>query len=669
MKDILIIFTAFSFINTALSQTTFQKTYGSTNADYIQSSNECVQQTSDGGYILLGNTLSFGPNAPQWTNIYLIKTNADGDTLWTKVYGGTEDERGRGVQQTSDGGYIIIAMTKSFGAGDWDPYLIKTDNAGNIQWSKTYGGVGYDLVFSGIQTADNGYIICGTTESFGAGNRDVYLVKTDAIGNLMWTKTFGGASADYGRFVEQTTDGGYIIAGQTQSFGAGGTDAYLIKIDSLGNFIWSKTYGGSNSDNAICAKQTIDGGYVMCGSTYSFGAGSGDIYVIKTDSIGDTLWTKVYGGAQNDEAYAIQQTTDGGYILTGQTYSFGAGSRDVYVLKIDASGDTIWTKTYGSAGDEEGASVIQTTDGGYAIAGFSDTYGAGLYDVYFIKTTSNGTSNCNELGTATIVSGTATIVGTGGTSGTGGVENTAATVIENTATLTDSLCLCNLATNIIQVGLPLFCNGDVASIAVNVMGGTAPYSYQWSNGDTTSGLVGIGAGIYYVTVTDNNGCTAIETIVIGEPLPLSVTLVNIPPNAGDCNGSITANVTGGTPNYFYQWDGNAGNQTTQTADSLCAGEYCVTITDANNCTLDTCADVTLGITEQINKQSITIYPNPSDGKFKVEGLKLKVEKVEVFDLFGRKVLESKEQEIDMSSFSKGFYFVHIGEVVKKVILQ
>jgi len=264
-------------------------------------------------------------------------------------------------------------------------YLVKTNSAGDTLWTRTYGGWDYDLGRSLQQTSDGGYIIAGATKSFGAGSYDVYLLKTDSCGDTIWTRTYGGSDRDYGRSLQQTSDGGYIIAAVTMSFGAGGNDFYLLKTDSSGDTLWTRTYGGREWDYANSVQQTCDGGYIIAGWTISFGVGSADVYLLKTDSSGDTLWTRTYGGSYWDEAYSVQQTSDGGYIIAGETESFGAGGGDVYLLKTDSSGATKWTQTYGGSHYDWGSSVQQTSDGGYIVAGSTWSFGAGADDVYLLR--------------------------------------------------------------------------------------------------------------------------------------------------------------------------------------------------------------------------------------------------------------------------------------------
>ena len=259
-------------------------------------------------------------------------------------------------------------------------------------WERTYGGGDWDIGFSVAQTSDGGYVVAGRTESFGAGLTDVYLVKTDAVGDTIWTRIYGGSGSDdnEGSSVAQTSDGGYIISGMTYSFGVGG-DVYLVKTDAMGDTIWTRTYGGSDYDGGFSVAQTSDGGYIIAGYTRSFGAGEEDVYLVKTDSLGDTIWTRTYGGSDDDHGYSVAQTSDGGYIVAGYTESFGAGSWDVYLVKTDGLGDTIWTRTYGGSDWDEGYSVAQTSDGGYIVAGVYDyDWEAETGDVYLVKTDAVG---------------------------------------------------------------------------------------------------------------------------------------------------------------------------------------------------------------------------------------------------------------------------------------
>ena len=276
-------------------------------------------------------------------------------------------------------------------------------------WTKTFGGTGSDWGNYVQQTSDGGYIIAGGTTSFGVDTDDVYLIKTNSAGGLLWSKTYGGSYIDAGTAVQQTSDGGFILAGYTDSFGDGLNDVYLIKTTSVGDTIWTKTFGYWEDDWGYSIRQTPDDGYIVAGGTTNIDNNYVDIYLIRTNVSGDTLWTKTYGGTDRDNASAVQLTSEGGYIVGGYTDSFGDGGHDGYLIKANSSGDTIWTKTFGGIADEEIYSIQETMDGGCIAAGFSYSFNS-YYAVYLIKTDSLGNSGCNQNNTATIVTNSNTEV-------------------------------------------------------------------------------------------------------------------------------------------------------------------------------------------------------------------------------------------------------------------
>jgi hypothetical protein len=378
----------------------FARTYGGTNDE----GSFIVQQTSDGGYIMAGLTNSFGAGD---LDFLLIKTDAFGNVQWAKTYGGAYGDLLFSVQQTSDGGYIMAGWTTSFGAGGTDVLLIKTDANGNVQWAKTYGGTGWEEGHSVQQTSDGGYIVAGVTYTFGAGWGDFFLIKTDASGNIQWARTYGGTGWDVSWSVQQTSDGGYIVAGWTTSFGAGGHDFFLVKTDANGNLQWARAYGGTANDTALSVRQTSDGGYVVLGFTSSFGAGNHDILLIKTDASGNIQWARTYGGTGWDGSRSVQQTSDGGYIVAGWTTSFGAGGGDFFLIKTDANGNVQWAKTYGGTANDYAYSFQQTSDGGYILAGWANSFGAGSWDIFLVKTDANG-----DIGSCSIVQDASPTVGT-----------------------------------------------------------------------------------------------------------------------------------------------------------------------------------------------------------------------------------------------------------------
>jgi hypothetical protein len=367
-----------SYLFSQAPDTLWTKTYGGLGTEAGNS----VKQTLDGGFIITGFRTT---NSAGGSDVWLIKTNESGIQQWNKTFGGSSDDVGFCVEQTSDSGYIIIGSTSSFGSGNTDVWLIKTDSTGNEVWNKTFGGTNYDVALAGEQTLDGGYIVAGRTASYGAGNEDIWLIKTDNSGNEVWNKTYGGSSIDGGYSVEQTLDSGYVIVGITDSYGAGQYDVWLIKTDKDGNELWNKTYGGSSSDEGFCVQQTLDSGYVISGYTRSYGNGNGDIWLIKTDNNGNEEWNKTFGGNGFEMGLSVQQTKDDGYIILGQSNSYGLGFNEVYFNKTDNNGNGVWYNTFGGNADNLGRSVQQTSDSGFIATGYTYSYGAGDADVWLLR--------------------------------------------------------------------------------------------------------------------------------------------------------------------------------------------------------------------------------------------------------------------------------------------
>ncbi|MCD4725294.1 MAG: T9SS type A sorting domain-containing protein [Bacteroidales bacterium] len=340
-----------------------------------------VQQTTDGGYIMVGDTESAGAGS---FDVGVIKTDENGVTEWSKTYGGLNEDRGQSIQLTTDGGYIIAGTTSSYGVGWYDIWLIKIDSEGTELWSKTFGGTSWDWGYYVEQTTDGGYIITGCKDPGVYSIWDVFLIKTDSQGNTMWSKTFGGESYDVGHCVKQTSDGGYIITGYTYSYGAGSSDMWLIKTDENGILEWDNTFGDTEPEHGYSVVQS-DNEYIVTGYTKSYGEGDYDVWLIKTDNLGNEIWNQTYGGAEDDRSFAIQTTSDNNFVVAGYTESFGAGNYDMWLLKIDNAGDTLWTKTIGNDKLDRARSVVQTTDGGYILAGDTYIYEQGEYNYYLVK--------------------------------------------------------------------------------------------------------------------------------------------------------------------------------------------------------------------------------------------------------------------------------------------
>ena len=430
-------------------------TYGGTGYDYAYS----INLVQDGGYIIAGRTASFGAGG---TDAWLIKLDAGGNVAWQKTYGGGGDDYLFDIRQTGDGGYIAAGYTNSFGAGSNDVWLIKLNSSGNVVWEKTYGGTGDDSAFSVRQTQDGGFIVVGGTSSFGAGGGDFWLLKLDGNGNVVWEKAYGGTGYDYALSVSQTSDNGYIAAGYTSSFGVMNYGFWVLKLDENGAIAWQKAYGGTGYDYARSIHQTGDGGYIVAGSTTSFGAGNYDFWVLKLDENGAIAWQKTYGGTGYDYNYSIYQTADEGYIATGVTRSFGAGNDDFWLLKLTGSGNVTWQRTFGGTGYDSAYSVIQLQDNTFAAAGSTSSSGAGDQDLWFLKLDANGSvGSCpfEGVSTASIADSSATAVDTDAATIT-----STATVTDITSTATSTSVspgiVCSSGETFLKVGFERKRNGD-----------------------------------------------------------------------------------------------------------------------------------------------------------------------------------------------------------------
>jgi hypothetical protein len=355
----------------------------------------------DSGWVNITNkagqdiNFSHGLGVLDWNDEGLIvevtgKTTSAGELLrylglqqlqaWNKTYGGSEWDDARSIVSTTDGGYAIVGDTHSFGAGNGDFWLVKIDSFGNVQWNMTYGGAGYDEAFCVVQTTDGGYALAGDSDSFGDGDQDFWLVKTDSSGNQMWNKTYGKEYGDFATSIVQTTDGGYALAGYSQSL-TRSSDFWLVKTDAEGNCVWNKTYGGAGIDYAYALLQTAEGGYALAGEI-GVGSGYSNVWLVKTDPDGNQIWNRTYGGGGH--AHALIRTSDGGYAIAGS-------DGNMYLVKTDSNGNLVWNKTY-EAHVSAAFALIQAADGGYALAGHIMPSGYVLTDFWLVKTDADG--NC-----------------------------------------------------------------------------------------------------------------------------------------------------------------------------------------------------------------------------------------------------------------------------------
>jgi hypothetical protein len=686
-------------------QTFNDTTNGGNGSDHAYS----VQQTTDGGYIITGrvqHSSGWGPSG--YSDVFLIKTDVNGIEQWNKNFGVTDHSSGQFVQQTIDGGYIICGQYGNNASTiPYQVYLIKTDVNGIEQWNQTFGGIDYENAWSCQQTIDGGYIICGGTGS-NIGSDDVYLIKTDGYGIEQWNQTFGGTGSEDGFSVQQTTDGGYIITARTVSFGNGGTDVYLIKTDGYGIEQWTKTFGGTGEDYGRSVQQTTDGGYIIAGITNSFGNGNSDVYLIKTDGSGNELWSQTFGGTGNEYAVSVKQTTDGGYIICGDQNNL------VYVIKTDSNGcvHTFSSQISTDCDTYSWNGQAYTSSGVYT---FASTNSNGCDSTATLNLTINpsttSTSNVTECDSYTWNGQTYTSTGvyTFVSTNSNGCDSTATLnlTINPSSISSVSVTECDTyiwngtnynatgtysyqTTNLSGCDSTAILNLTINNSTTNTYIDTVCDSYIWS----VNGVSYISSIIDTVIGVNSAGCTetnilnltinnAFTSSILGNTQVsyLSTETYNVAQNIGSIfnwyldNGGIIIN--GQTTNSIeVQWGGTSGTY-----------ELYVIETDIDGCIGDTIFySVNVSNTtnvEDLNIDKLTIYPNPSKDVFNVEFTSLVSHDLEVriINSIGEIVyidnvnnhIGEYSTSISLEKYSKAIYFLEIqtdnGIVNKKLILQ
>ncbi len=355
-------------------QVTFERYYGGMSDEEGNS----VVQTADGGFILAGYTESFGAGSQ---DLYIVRVNTYGDTVWTRTFGGTGYDNAVDITNVDDSHYLIGGY---IGTGNGDIYLVKINDNGDADWIKTIGTADNDHLKKIKRTPDGGFIICG--DITGLGDYKYLLIKTNSSGDTLWTKAY-----DYGTAysMDLTNDGGFILGVDPFEVPYFTDDFLLVKTSSDGDIEWTKKYGGPSTEIPYAIGQTSDGGYFIAGRTDSYGAGGSDFYLLKTNSGGDSLWAKTYGGERDERAFDAIQTSDGGYLMAGYTHENPDQFFDFYIVKTDENGNLQWTRTYGGPWQEMAYEIKETEDG-FAIIGYTQSYGAGGFDMYFVKTDKNG---------------------------------------------------------------------------------------------------------------------------------------------------------------------------------------------------------------------------------------------------------------------------------------
>jgi len=380
---------------------TWDKTFGGSSEDMGFS----IIQTENGGYAIAGYAIfPRREKKDDWRSklgyiileiskrqdFWIIKLDKNGNMEWDEIFGEEMTDMARSIIQTKDGGYAVVGSIWTKYVRKQDFWLIKLGENGNKEWEKTFDKDEHDIAYSIIQTDDGGYAIAGGSGKRFWGEVNCWVMKLDAKGNMEWDNNFGGIGWDEIYSIIQTKSGGFIAAGSSWSKGAGRGDVYIAKLDRRGYLVWTKTFGGSDYDDARSIIQTDDGGYAVTGFTVSEDTEDRDIWVIKLDKNGNKVWDRTFGGTSEDWANSIIQTKDRGYMVAGWTSSMGAGKTDVWIIKLNKRGDLVWDRTFGGSEDDEDLSIYQTDDGGFAVAGWTVSKCAGNTDVWVIKLDENG---------------------------------------------------------------------------------------------------------------------------------------------------------------------------------------------------------------------------------------------------------------------------------------
>jgi len=353
-------------------------------------------ETNDGDYVIAG-WIKYQSVRYRDHDLWLLKSDAEGNEIWQRRLGGKSTDRANAIIETSTGNLLVAGETYSFGSGTYDAWLIMLNSNGDILWNRTYGGKGIERAFDLTEASDHGFVFTGFTESPGRGSSDVLIIKIDSSGNQVWKKTYGGKGIDRGYSICRLNGDGFAIAGYTTSNSRGGLDMLILRIDKKGNKLWETTYGGKGDDQARSILSIGDSSFAITGGTYSEGSGLEDLIFLKLGRTGKVISKQIYGGKLSDSGLGMSETTDGGFIVTGYTESEGSGYKDVWLMKLDRDGKQEWSRTFGGHTTDEAYAVVPTDDGGFVLSGLSKSTGYRETDVWAIKTDSKGSKIWDQV--------------------------------------------------------------------------------------------------------------------------------------------------------------------------------------------------------------------------------------------------------------------------------
>lgn len=584
------------------SQLVFQKTYGGPADDMFND----IKPTSDGGYILVGQTASFGQGN---FDMYAVKTDAVGNITWNRAFGTPTRERAFGVVESVNGGYLLTGSYLVSGSYD-ETMALRLDAAGNQTWVNYYTGIYDEEGYRAIEAQGGlGWYICAITDSYGGANQVEYNVLgiNNVNGGVITSSVYGGPGVDISRDIAPTSDGGFVVCGYTNSFGSGNTDFYIVKYSLLGTVQWTRTVGGPQLDEAYSIRQTSDGGYIVAGYTTSYGSGNEDILLVKLTSAGALSWARTLGGGNNDRCWAVRQSSDGGYIMAGQTNSFGFGNQDGYIVKVNSSGTYQWSKCYGG-NQEDILYALEILQNGDLLAGGSTmSSGSGGRDGYLLKLGSNGDGGftCPSINVATQSTSPTPGTSSGGTAKNGHSTANLGGVLITPPQPTPCRCAGYLGNITIQ-GPTLLC-GNTGATTYSIPSLTNAINYTWSVNNAT-----IASGQGTPTIVINPGTQNINLAVRATFGPcdnvlidsIMITVDNIMIDiSGDtniCVGETTqlnANITNGVNPINILWSTGQTNINSINVTPPGTQIYWVEATDFNGCTVR-------------DSVPVTVYPYP-----------------------------------------------------------
>lgn len=566
-------------------QLIYQKTYGGPLDENLYT----VKQTNDGGFIMSGATRSAPSQGER--DMLFHKVDVAGTTQWTRTFGDASRDIAWDALQTSDGGYLFPGANLVLNTATDRDVMVKYDAAGNQSWVRYNSGGGDDEIFACAEVPGVGYVYGGFSQSFSANGRvDVSIYITSTAGNLLTGNHFGGPLDDYAYDMVPTSDLGYVLAGRTNSFGGGGWDIYVVKVNALLQVQWARALGGAQNDEAWSIRQTSDGGYIVGGYTASFGAGAEDGILVKLNAQGNLQWARTYGGPGNDRINQVKQTSDGGYIVAGYTAQ-GFGGTDAFLMKLTGAPATTWSKVYGGIQEDQGWGVdIRSANQGYVMVGHTASFGAGGRDGYLVVTDLNGNSGCNE----NPVTLTPTVINpalTGSATTYTGLQVVNLPLVQGTPNF-PSNCVCTdyEPNNGIQ-GLTLVCTGATGNnYFINDLDHNPTINWTVTNGNVinTQGDTAIVVDFSNQNATIRvdaawTGCTALSldtiTVVIGD---IDVTISGDSVSCAGDQINLQANLQGGTGLVNYLWS-TGSTQTAIVANPSQTVQYTITVTDAIGC--------------------------------------------------------------------------------------